>query len=365
MNAVFDHAGRISAARALLADHDLDVLLLSVGPDLPYLMGYEAMPLERLTMAVIPRDGAATLFVPELEAPRVEVVPELFELRPWTETEDPVVLVADRCRAARRVAVTDQTWAVFLLGLQRELPGVEFVSARPVSRTLRVHKDAAEVELLRRAAHAADRVVTRLEATRFSGRSEHELSDVVARMTLDQGSDVATFRIVASGPNAASPHHEPGPRVIGEGDAVVVDFGGKVGGYCSDTTRTFHVGAPPVEFVEAYEAVRRAQEAGVAAVAPGVAAQDVDAVARSVIAGAGYAERFIHRLGHGIGLDVHEDPYLVDGNREPLEAGMAFSIEPGVYLPGRFGIRIEDIVVCTATGVDSLNQSHHDLRIVE
>jgi Xaa-Pro aminopeptidase len=331
VNAVFDHAGRISAARAVLADHDLDVLLLSGGPDLPYLMGYEAIPLERLTMAMITRDGDATLFVPELEAPRVDVVPELFELRPWTETEDPVVLVADRCRAARRVAVTDQTWAVFLLGLQRELPGVEFVSARPVSRTLRVHKDAAEVELLRRAAHAADRVVTRLEATRFSGRSEHELSDVVAQMTLDQGSDVATFRIVASGPNAASPHHEPGPRVIGE----------------------------------AYEAVRRAQEAGVAAVAPGVAAQDVDAAARSVIAGAGYAERFIHRLGHGIGLDVHEDPYLVEGNREPLEAGMAFSIEPGVYLPGRFGIRIEDIVVCTATGVDSLNQSHHDLRIVE
>ena len=183
-------------------------------------------------------------------------------------------------------------------------------------------------------------------------------------MTVDEGSDVAGFQIVASGPNSASPHHEAGSRVIAEGDSVVVDFGGKVAGYCSDTTRTFHVGEPSAEYVEVYDVVRSAQEAGVASAGPGVPAQAVDAAARAIIEQAGYGDYFIHRLGHGIGLDVHEDPYLVDGNDALLEAGMVFSIEPGVYLPGRFGVRIEDIVVCTSGGVERLNRSSHDLRVV-
>jgi Xaa-Pro aminopeptidase len=245
------------------------------------------------------------------------------------------------------------------------MPGTVFVSARPFSEALRVVKSPDEIEHLRAAGAAVDRVVDRLAAMRFTGRCEQELATAVARMTVDEGSDAATFQIVASGPNSASPHHESGPRPIEQGDSVVVDFGGKVGGYCSDTTRTFHVGEPSAEYREVYSVVRAAQQAGVEAARPGVPAEDVDAAARKVIADAGYGAYFIHRLGHGIGLDVHEDPYLVAGNASPLEPGMTFSVEPGIYLPGRFGIRIEDIVACTPDGAERLNRSDHELRVVD
>jgi Xaa-Pro aminopeptidase len=343
----------------------VDVLLASVGADLPYLTGYEAMPLERLTMAVIPRDGDAVLVVPQLEAPRVVPRAGAFAIHPWRETEDPVMIVAGLVQGRATAAITDQTWAVFVLAMQRALPGTTFTSARPLSKALRIHKEPDEVALLRRAAEAVDRVAARLAGMRFSGRSERSLSEHVAAMTVEEGSDIATFRIVASGPNGASPHHEPGDRIIQPGDSVVIDFGGKVGGYCSDTTRTFHVGEPSAEYREVYEIVRRAQQAGFEAAAPGVSAEAVDAAARAVIADAGYGESFIHRLGHGIGLEGHEDPYLVAGNNEVLAPGMAFSIEPGIYLPGRFGVRIEDIVVCTEDGAQRLNESDRDLVVVE
>ena len=355
---------RIGRAQAELIERGTSALLASIGSDLPYLTGYEAMPLERLTMAVIAQEGIPTLVVPELEAPRVNTRGGVFEIRPWSESEDPVAIVASLCGAPARVAITDQTWSTFVLRLQQAMPGTLFVSARHISERLRVIKSADEVDHLRAAGDAVDRVVDRLAATQFSGRTERSLAEEVARMTVDEGSDVAGFQIVASGPNSASPHHEAGSRVIAEGDSVVVDFGGKVAGYCSDTTRTFHVGEPSAEYVEVYDVVRSAQEAGVASAGPGVPAQAVDAAARAIIEQAGYGDYFIHRLGHGIGLDVHEDPYLVDGNDALLEAGMVFSIEPGVYLPGRFGVRIEDIVVCTSGGVERLNRSSRDLRVV-
>ena len=348
-----------------MGETGVDVLLASVGADLPYLTGYEAMPLERLTMAVIPRDGGAVLVVPQLEAPRVVPQANAFAIRPWGEIEDPVAIVAELVGGRSRVAITDQTWSVFLLGLQRALPNATFSSARPLSAALRIRKEAREIDLLQQAAHAVDRVAGRLAGMRFSGRSERSLSEQVAAMTVEEGSDIATFRIVASGPNGASPHHEPTDRIVQPGDSVVVDFGGKVGGYCSDTTRTFHVGEPTAEYREVYEVVRRAQQAGVEAAAPGVPAEAVDAAARTVIGDAGYGEFFIHRLGHGIGLEAHEDPYLVAGNGDPLAPGMAFSIEPGIYLPGRFGVRIEDIVVCAADGAERLNESSRELVVVE
>ncbi len=348
-----------------MIEQGVDVLLASVGSDLPYLTGYEAMPLERLTMAVIPLDGDASLVVPGLEAPRVEPQPGVFDVHAWEETEDPVQIVAGLAGSATRLAITDQTWAVFLLELQRALPDSEFVSARPLSAALRIRKEPVEIELLRLSAQAVDRVAGRLGTVRFSGKTERQLSDQIAAMTVEEGCDIATFKIVASGPNSASPHHEPGGRVIREGDSVVVDFGGKVGGYCSDTTRTFHVGEPNDEYRRVHAIVKAAQQAGVEAAGPGVAPEDVDAAARAIIDDAGYGEYFIHRVGHGIGLDGHEDPYLVAGNRDPLEPGMAFSVEPGIYLPGRFGVRIEDIVVCTETGAERLNVSAHDLVIVE
>lgn len=361
----FDYTARLDRARAVMTAAGLDVLLASVGADLPYLTGYEAMPLERLTMAVIPRDGAAVLVVPQLEAPRVDAHPEAFSVRPWGETEDPVAIVAGLVGRRVAAAITDQTWSVFLLDLQRALPDTEFSSARPLSKALRTHKEPEEIDRLRRAARAVDRVAGRLADMRFSGRTERSLSDEVAAMTVEEGSDVATFRIVASGPNSASPHHEPSRRIIRPGDSVVIDFGGRAGGYCSDTTRTFHVGEPSPEYREVYDTVRRAQQVGVEAVSPGVPAEEVDAAARRVISDAGYGENFIHRLGHGIGLEGHEEPYLVAGNREALAPTMAFSIEPGIYLPGRFGVRIEDIVVCTEDGAERLNESNRELVVVE
>ena len=359
-----DYAGRMERARALLAGRGIEVLLLSVGADLPYFTGYRAMPLERLTMLVLPVEGPATLVVAGLEAPRVARQGEAFTLRPWGETEDPVEVVAGLCGSPGWAAVGDSTWSVFLLALQQRLPGAAFVPASALTGELRMRKGPEEIDLLRQAGAAADRVVDRLDRHSFAGKSERRLSAEIAAMTVEEGHEVSTFSIVASGPNGASPHHEAGDRVIGDGDAVVVDFGGRLAGYCSDTTRTFFVGEPPARFLDAFAAVRAAQQAGVEAVAPGVPAEEVDRAARRVITTAGYGLCFVHRTGHGIGLEEHEHPYVVEGNSAPLEEGMAFSVEPGVYLPGEFGVRIEDVVVVTAGGAERLNHSSRDLHRV-
>ncbi len=362
---VFDFAARMDRARTEMTARDVDVLLASLGSELPYLTGYEPMPLERLTMAVIPCDGDATLVVPELEAPRIEPIPAVFDILPWGETEDVISIVGDLIGDAPTAMIGDHTWSVFLLALQQSLPGTSFMSARPIAEALRVIKEPAEIDLLRRAGASADLVAGLLAELRFSEKTEAQVSREVAAMLEANGTDVAGFAIVASGPNGASPHHEPGERLIGAGDAVVVDFGGTVGGYGSDTTRMFHVGEPSQEYREVHAVVLAAQQAGVAAVAPGVTAESVDAAARGVIADAGYAEYFIHRTGHGIGLDGHEDPYIIEGNTQVLRPGMAFSIEPGIYLPNEFGVRIEDIVVCTSDGVERLNTSSRDVAIVQ
>lgn len=362
---MIDFESRLARARGELESHAADVLLLSLGSDLPYLTGYRAMPLERLTMAVIPRSGDVVLVVPQLEAPRVEPQPGVFEIRPWGETEDPIAIVAEAAGSPARVLVGDQTWAVFLLGLQRELPGTTFASARALSRALRVIKDDTEVEMLAAAGQVADRVAGMLTRHSFSGKTEAQVAGEVGELLVANGNDTVEFAIVASGPNAASPHHEPGERVIEAGDPIVVDFGGSRRGYNSDTTRMFHVGEPSPRYMEVHEVVQAAQEAAVAAVRPGATAESVDAAARTVIADAGYGEFFIHRTGHGIGLDVHEDPYIVAGNQQELEPGMAFSIEPGIYLPGEFGVRIEDIVVCTGDGAQRLNNTPRTVAIVD
>ncbi|MGA9596369.1 MAG: Xaa-Pro peptidase family protein [Acidimicrobiia bacterium] len=360
-----DYAVRVARARAELERQGADVLLVSLGSDLPYLTGYRAMPLERLTMAVVPRDGTAVLVVPELEAPRVVPRPGVFEIRPWGETEDPVAIVAGLAGTSERALVGDQTWAVFLLELQKALPATDFVSARSVSRSLRVVKDDAEITLLREVAEVADTVAGLLVGHTFAGKTEAQVSHEVGEMLVANGNDTAEFAIVASGPNGASPHHEAGGRTIGPGDPIVVDFGGKRHGYTSDTTRMYHVDEPSARYLEIHGIVLAAQQAAVAAVRPGVSAEAVDAAARNVIESAGYGEFFIHRTGHGIGLDTHEDPYIVTGNTGLLRSGMAFSIEPGIYLPGEFGVRIEDIVVCTPDGAHRLNNSSRAVAVVE
>jgi Xaa-Pro aminopeptidase len=363
-----DVAGQLAArqarARARMEELGVDALLLSVGADLPYLTGYEAMPLERLTMLVLPQDGDAVLVVPELEAPRVIPVPGVFALRAWSETEDPVAIVAGALGGARSLAIGDQTWARFVLGIQDACPGARLTPASTVVGPLRVVKDAAEVEALRAAAHAVDAVAAEMRARPFGGRTEHDVSREFVDRMLEHGHQRANFAIVGSGPNGASPHHDAGSRTISDGDVVVCDFGGTREHYCSDITRMFVVGEPSAEVRDLYALLADAQEQAVQAATVGTPCEDVDAVARRVIGAGGYGDRFIHRTGHGIGLDAHEDPYLVAGNAAPLEPGHAFSIEPGIYLPGRFGMRLEDIVVASPSGPDRLNTAPRDLAVV-
>ena len=343
-----------------MATRGLDALLLGVGADLPYFTGYEAMASERLTVFVITKGSDPVLFVPELEAPRV--ADGHFEVRAWGELEDPVAMAANLLSADDGVAVGDQMWSAFLMRFAKTLPHVEWRPASEVTRELRMRKDPEEIEALRQAAHAVDRVMARIPSeVRFAGRRERDVARDLAALTLDEGHDVAEFGIVGAGPNGASPHHEPGDRVIIDGDVVVCDFGGRLQGYFSDSTRTFVVGRPDSAVTEVHAVVLEANRAGQAAVAPGVACQDVDRAARKVIEDAGYGDHFIHRTGHGIGLEVHEHPYIVEGNEMPVEPGMTFSIEPGVYLPDRFGVRIEDIVACDVSGADALNMADRSL----
>jgi Xaa-Pro aminopeptidase len=360
-------AERMDRVRAAMAAEGVDVVLLSVGPDLPYLTGYHAMPLERLTMLVLPRDGAATMVIPRLEAPRVTEHPDVFTLLPWDETDDPVSLVATLMGSARVAAIGDHTWARFLVDLLHEVPSTAFWRATEVVGPIRMCKDAAEIEALRKAGAAADRVAAALQRGEVPlvGRTEAQVSADLSQRLLDEGHEKVNFAIVAAGENAASPHHHPGGRVIRAGDLVLCDFGGTMDGYCSDITRCVSLGAPAMEVAEAYAVLQEAQAAAVAASVVGAACEEVDAAARDVISAAGFGPLFIHRTGHGIGMEEHEDPYIVQGNRQPLEAGHAFSIEPGIYQPGRWGLRLEDIVVASVTGPDPMNRADHALAVLD
>ena len=358
-------ATRRKRASALLQERGLAALLLSPGSDLAYLSAYRIFGSERLTCLVLAADGAATLVVPNLESPRAHHAAPDLPQRTWEETDDPYAIVASLVRGAGDVAVADQMWALFTLRLQKALPGRGFVLASTITRELRMRKDAFEREALRAVSASADRAYAKMLTREFAGKRESEVGAELAALLREEGHDEVTFTIVASGPNGASPHHETGERRIASGDTVVLDFGGTREWYCSDITRTVVVGKPDAETVKVHDAVRRAQEAGYAAATSGASAESVDAASRKVIDDAGYGKFFIHRTGHGIGLDGHEHPYLVTGNRERLEPGMAFSIEPGIYLPGRFGVRIEDIAMIGDDGtVEPLNRADHGLAMV-
>jgi len=358
-------AARRKRASALLKERGLAALLLSPSSDLAYLSGYRMFGSERLTCLVLAADGATTLVVPKFESPRAQHAAPDLPQRTWEETEDPYAIVASLLSGKGDVAVADQMSALFTLGLQKAISGRAFVLASTITRELRMRKDAFERDALRAVSASADRAFKKMLAHEFAGKRESEIGAELAALLKEEGHDEVTFTIVASGPNGASPHHETGERRVASGDAVVLDFGGTREWYCSDTTRTVHVGPPDAETVKVHDTVRRAQEAGYAAAKSGATAESVDAASRKVIDDAGYGKFFIHRTGHGIGLDGHEHPYLVTGNREPLEPGMAFSIEPGIYLPGRFGVRIEDIAMIGDDGsVEPLNHADHGLAIV-
>lgn len=361
---------RLDRARSAAAAADTDALLIAPGSDLRYLIGQAGGSFERLTTLVVPADGTPALVVPKLEAPGYADVPtdELgVELLTWVDGDDPYALVADRLGKPGRVAVSDFTPALHVLALRAALGTAEQTLAGPVVRELRMRKDAAEIASLRDAGAAIDRVHARVHEWLRPGRTEAEVGADIAAAIVEEGHVQADFVIVGSGPNGASPHHDVSDRVIEKGDVVVVDIGGPLpAGYNSDSTRTYAVGTPrDADVAETYAVLQRAQAAAVAAVKPGVTAEAVDAAARDVIAEAGFGDYFIHRTGHGIGLDVHEEPYIIAGNALPLEPGMAFSVEPGIYQPGRWGARIEDIVIVTADGVESVNNQPHELVVLD
>ena len=360
-------AERLERARQAMRAQGVDVALLSLGLDMPYLTGYNAMPLERLTMLVLPANGDAVMVIPRLEAPRVQPMPNVFSLLPWNETDDPVAITAELVRSvapsSRVIAVGDQMWARFLVDLMPLLPNTQYRRSVDVIGSLRMRKDSAEIEALRAAGSAVDIIAGDLQAGRIAlvGRTEAQVSADLSARIIAQGHDVVNFAIVAAGENAASPHHHPGSRVIQPNEIVLCDFGGTMNGYCSDITRCVYTGEPSSEVAEAYAVLFEAEAAAVRAATVGTPCEEVDAVARRVITAAGFGEYFIHRTGHGIGLDAHEDPYIVSGNSLALEAGHAFSIEPGIYMPGKWGMRLEDIVVATVDGPDSMNHADHHL----
>lgn len=356
---------RMDRALDAVAEAGLSGLLATPGPDLAYLTGFAPLPLERLIVLVLVQGREPVLVVPMLERPGALASPagSSIEVLGWTDAEDPYEMTA-RLLPAGRLAVTDQTWASHVIALQHAVEDAFFTTAGRALPLLRAVKDEDELAALRAVGAAADAAFADIVGVRFEGRRELDVAADLAAALRAHGHEVVDFTIVGSGPNSASPHHDAGERRIQTGDAVVLDFGGHMAGYCSDITRTVVVGEAPEELSRIHEIVRTAQQAGVEAVYPGVPCQDVDRAAREVIAQAGYGEAFIHRTGHGIGTEVHEPPYIVAGNETPLAAGMTFSVEPGIYLPERLGVRIEDIVAVTPEGVERFNEAPRDLTVV-
>jgi Xaa-Pro aminopeptidase len=360
-------ADRLARVSGVLSQAGVGLLLVTPSADLKYLAGYGGHVSERPTVLAVSPGAEPVLVMPDLEAPRLAGQSDL-EIRSYSDGADPYASMRDLIGgqgAGQTIAVSDQAWASVLLDLQHLFPAASFVSASPLLRQLRMVKGPEEMELLHEAGRRADRAFEEIIQLRFSGRTEHQVADELDKLLREQGLGRADWGpIVASGPNAASPHHITGERELHEGEAVVIDFGGVLDGYQADITRTVHVGSPEHDFVTVYDLVVRAQQAGFEASAVGGTAGEVDRAARNVIRQAGFAEYFIHRTGHGLGLDAHEEPYLVEGNNLTLLPGMTFSVEPGVYIPGRFGVRVEDTVAVFEEGPQRFNHATRELQIV-
>ncbi len=357
---------RLHRVQQALAAGDIDWLFLGPSADLYYLTGFDAHVSERLNLLMVPREGEPSLVVPRLEAPNVGEAAALVNLVSWADHESPIASVTSVLQGETgSIAVGNHLYSAFLLRLQDAIAASSWVEASPLMRTLRMAKDATEIELLEIAGRNNDVAWEEfIKAGPISGLTERQALQRLLELTEAQGTGKC-WGICASGPNAAAPHYSGSDRVIQPGDSVIFDWGGPVGGYYSDVTRTVHVGEPDDEFRKVYDIVRQANQATLDTVRPGVACQELDRVARKVITDAGYGEAFLHRVGHGLGLEVHEEPYLVEGNDLPLAEGFVFSDEPGIYLEGRFGVRIEDAVVCTSDGGRRLNESTRDLVIME
>lgn len=357
---------RLTRLSAHLGAAGADAALITPGPDLRYLVGYDAVPLERLTCLIVRADGTSALVVPRLEVLAAEASPAGdLDIHAWGETQDPYALVSDLLPGARSVLVDDHMWAAKVIGLRDAMPHVRQGLAGTVIDRMRMIKESREIEALARAGEAIDHVHAAVPGLLRPGRTERDVASDIAERIIAAGHVTVDFIIVASGPNSASPHHEVSDRILQPGDPVVVDIGGTMpDGYRSDCTRTYALGDPGQEYRARYDVLLAAQETAVASVRPGRTCEQVDAAARGVLARADLADLFVHRTGHGIGLETHEAPYIVEGNTLDLVEGMAFSVEPGFYEEGRHGARIEDIVVVASDGVRVLNHQPRQLVIV-
>lgn len=364
-----DYPQRVRKAQQRIRESNINALLVSAPADLFYLIGYRFHPSERMTMVVIPQESQPTIVIPQFEAARLEQAQEFLNVRPWTETQNAVQVLSQLLHDAQQpatYAVSEQMWAGFLVSMLEELPRAKFVNASQVLTPLRMIKDQDEINALDRAQQIADATFEKICRSPFAGRSELSIQRELTALRQEMGLEDCYGGIVGSGQNnSASPHHHTGERIIQKGDAVVMDFGGTYFGYHADITRTVHVGAPTQKVRDVYAIVEDAHQAAFKAYRPGATCESVDRAARAVIEKTGYGKFFTHRLGHGIGLDGHEPPYLVEGNTLKLQENMAFSDEPGIYIPGEFGIRIEDIVAVTEKGARRFNRSTHELQIVE
>lgn len=366
------YADRLTRAAAAARDAGLDGLIFGTGPELAYLTGSWMQTYERFTGLVIPATGTPTMLLPAVDRGDLahSAIPELdIEVRGWVDGEAPhtlAVAALGDLPTAPTIGLGSSLTADHVLPLQGLLQGTT-VLASHVLKELFMRKDAAEISALREAGAAIDRVHAMVPELLVPGRTEAQVAAELERLILQEHASV-DFIIVGSGPNGANPHHAYSDRVLELGDVVVVDIGGTFGPhYHSDCTRTYIVGGPqqPVadpDFARLYGVLEQAQAAAVRAVRPGVTAASIDAVARDLITEAGFGEDFIHRTGHGIGLSLHEEPFIMAGNELVLEPGMAFSVEPGIYLEGRVGARIEDIVIVTEHGCESVNNQPHGLQ---
>lgn len=363
------HTGRIAKAQELMAQTGAELLALSLGSNMRYLSGFTDEPGERLLLLLIPREGNPVFIVPELYAEQVAQASPFDDVRIWKDADDPGELlkrtIAELGIRTGRVLVDDTMWAAFLLALKEAVPRADFGLASQVTVPLRLRKAPDEIDHMAQAGTIADEAFEEVLRSKVSGMSELELATDLEEAMKEKGAEKIAFEtLVASGSNGALPHHRAGKQTIEPGDVVVLDFGCRCHGYCSDMTRTICCGEPSTEIQAVYKIVERAQEKAVHSVKPGVEAQTIDRAAREEISRAGHGDQFVHRTGHGIGLDVHEAPYIVEGNGLVLHEGMAFSVEPGIYLPGRFGIRIEDVVVVTKTGARAMTSSIRALQVV-
>ncbi|HEX8913751.1 MAG TPA: Xaa-Pro peptidase family protein [Humisphaera sp.] len=353
------YQSRLDRAAAAMREQGVDVLLLTPGADMLYLTGFEhGHAAERLLGFALRADGSGRWACPQMNVPQVSAAALAgHPVRGWSDAETYLPPLRDLVAGANAVAFDDDARSAFLLDLQAVAPQPRVTKASTIVRRLRARKDPAELAAQRAAAKTVDDTIAEAQSFVVPGRSEREV-DVLLRAALRRRSPESSvaFTIIASGPNAALPHHETGDRKIEPGDVVILDFGTTLNGYSSDITVTCSAGEPrDPEARKVYRVVWEAQQAALAAVRPGVPCEAVDRAARGVIERAGYGEFFTHRTGHGIGLQIHEPPYMVGGNAEPLEVGNTFSIEPGIYLPGRFGVRLEIITACGERGAEPLN----------